>query len=251
MDTTYIDRGKTFSSAFIKASGLHLLLVLIFFITSILNLNFFHKEIKIEDTIQSAVQVDIVGMPKLTVQELKEFNTSELQKGDEEAKPVDVKNEENNNNVDLGSLLTNLSKKKKPSRRKEATKTYGSKLSAKELKSLVLEGNQISKGEAVIGDSLNESRSLFAKYASRIPSHVRPFWKLPTYLMDKQLSCRIRVYIAKNGDILRTEIIQSSGVNDYDARALNAIQSANPFPAPEDEIISFLAAGQVVLGFPL
>jgi len=251
MESTYLERGQTFERALVKATSLHVLIIVLFVVSGLLNLDFFHQRIEIEESIQSAVQVDIVGMPKLTVQELKEFNTSEVQKGSEEAKPEEVKAKEPETTVDLGSLLTNLSKKKKAVRKKKAKETYGSKLSEKELKALVLEGNKISKGEAVVGDSLKESRTQFAQYASRIPSHVRPFWKLPTYLIDKKLNCRIRVYLSKSGEVLRAEIIKSSGVDDYDSRALKAIKMANPFPAPEEEIVTFLAAGQVVLGFPL
>jgi hypothetical protein len=80
--------------------------------SGLLNLNFFHKKIEFEETIQSAVKVDIVGMPKLTVQELKEYKVSDMQKGEDEAKPEEVKAEDTSSNVDLGSLLTNLSKKK-------------------------------------------------------------------------------------------------------------------------------------------
>jgi colicin import membrane protein len=245
----FIERGKTFEKNLIKALILHGLLILLFFMSGLLNLNFFHKKIEFEETIQSAVKVDIVGMPKLTVQELKEYKVSDMQKGEDEAKPEEVKAEDTSSNVDLGSLLTNLSKKKVV--RKKAKKTYGSKLSEKELKALVNEGNKISKGEAVVGDSLKESRTKFAQYASRLPAHVRPYWKLPTYLLEKNLACRIKVYISKTGEILRTAIIQSSGVEEYDNRALRAIKAANPFPVPESEIATFLSAGQVVLGFPL
>ena len=250
MQYHFIERGKTFEKNLIKALFLHGFLILLFLMSGLLNLNFFHKKIEFEETIQSAVKVDIVGMPKLTVQELKEFKVSEMQKGDEEAKPEDIKAQETSSNVDLGSLLTNLSKKKKV-RKKRAKKTYGSALSQKELKALVNEGNKISKGEAVVGDSLKESRSQFAQYASRLPSHVRPFWKLPTYLLEKNLACRIQVYISKTGEVLRTVIVQSSGVEEYDSRAMRAIKAANPFPVPEGDIATFLSAGQVVLGFPL
>jgi colicin import membrane protein len=251
MQLNYANRAQTFEKNLIKALLLHGVLVFLFFASGLLNINFFHKKIEFEQTIQSAVKVDIVGMPKLTVQELKEFKASDIQKGDDDAKPEEVKAKETDSTVDLGSLLTNLSKKKKPTRKRRAKKNYGSSLSDKELKALVNEGNKLSKGETVLGDSLKESRSLFEQYASRLPSHVRPNWKLPTYLLEKNLACRIRVYISKTGEVLRTELIQSSGVDEYDSRALRAIKASNPFPVPEDSISTFLVAGQVVLGFPL
>lgn len=252
MDVTYYQNNNQFQKSFIKALLAHILLVVLFYLSGVLNLNIFHKEIEIEENIQSAVKVDIVGMPKLTVQELKQFKASDTQKGEQlEEKveePVQKKVEESS--VDLGSILTNLSKKK-IKRKKAIRKKFGDEISEKELKSLVQEGNKLSQGEAVVGDSLSESRSIFAQYVSRIPSHVRPFWKLPSYLLEKELSCRIRVYINSDGKVLRSELIKSSGVDEYDNRALRAIKQSNPFPKPAKEIVSFLAEGKVVLGFPL
>lgn len=244
---------KTYSdAAFLKAIGLHLVLMLIVFGLGKLDFSLGPSDIKIEETIQSSVKVDVVGMPKLTVQELKEFKASDIQKGETEdpkamTEPVEEVTEEK---VDLGNLLSNLSKKKVIKKRRNKKK-FGNVLSQKELKSLVLEGNKISSGESVVGDSLENSRTALGQYASTLPSHVRPFWKLPSYLLNKGLSARVRVFLSDSGKVLRTEILKSSGVDDFDQRALRAIKQANPFPAPESNIAKLTTSGAIVLGFPL
>tara|TARA_B100001971_G_scaffold215195_1_gene260352 strand:+ start:182414 stop:183175 length:762 start_codon:yes stop_codon:yes gene_type:complete len=253
MQVTY-ERETNLNQAVIKALALHIALVLIFLILGKLDFQITPDAIEIEETIQSSVKVDVVGMPKLTVQELKEFKATEIEKGETEdpkniaeekvEEPVEEK-------VDLGNLLSNLSKKKVAPKKRKKKKKFGNVLSQKELKSLVLEGNKISQGESVVGDSLENARTVLGQYASTLPSHVRPFWKLPSYLLNKDLSARIRVYLSETGKVLRTEIIKSSGVDDFDQRALRAIKQANPFPAPESEIAKLTTSGAIVLGFPL
>ena len=244
---------KTYSDqAFVKAVLLHFFLVFIVFGLGQLDFSLGPQQIEIEDTIQSSVKVDVVGMPKLTVQELKQFKATDLQKGEtEDPKAIEEPApEEVEEKVDLGNLLSNLSKKKVAKKRPKKKK-FGNALSQKELKSLVLEGNKLSAGEAVVGDSLENARTVLGQYASTLPSHVRPFWKLPSYLLNKDLSARIRVFLSDSGKVLRTEITKTSGVDDFDQRALRAIKQANPFPAPEAEIAKMTTSGAIVLGFPL
>lgn len=248
------DRETNLNQSLVKALFLHIGLVLIFIVLGKLDFKLTPDDIRIEETIQSSVRVDVVGMPKLTVQELKEFKATDIQKGEtEDPKAIEQpteKVEEVSNKVDLGNLLSNLSKKK-VAPKKNKKKKFGSTLSQKELNSLVLEGNKISQGESVVGDSLENDRTVLGEYASKLPSHVRPFWKLPSYLLNKDLSARIRVFLSDSGKVLRTEIIKSSGVEDFDQRALRAIKQANPFPAPSNEITKLTTSGAIVLGFPL
>lgn len=249
-----VTQRRTYSDkAFLKAIMLHLGLVLFFFSLGKLDFTMTPNKIEIEQTIQSSVKVDVVGMPKLTVQELKQFKATDLQKGEtEDPKAIEEPSEEVvEEKVDLGNLLSNLSKKTVVKKKKRKKKKFGNVLSQKELKALVLEGNKLSAGEAVVGDSLENSRTILGQYASTLPSHVRPFWKLPSYLLNKDLSARVRVFLSDSGKVLRTQVIKSSGVEDFDQRALRAIKQANPFPAPEAEIAKLTTSGAIVLGFPL
>lgn len=246
---------------FALALGVHVLFVGAFAALSLLlGLEFFSSE-KYEDIelIQSAVRVDVVAMPKLTVQELKNMEPQAPAADTEDEAPkaadaqasseVEFKTEKK---VELSSLLSSLSSRKvEKAKKRKDQKDKGPALSAKELNSLVMEGNKVSKGQALVGDSLGAAQSDFADYVAAIPGHIRPFWKLPSYLLEKELKARIRVFISENGKIIKTQIYESSGVAEFDRRALEALNKAGILPVPEKSIRSRLAAGQVVLGFPL
>lgn len=222
---------------------------------------FSRDEFEKTEIIQSSVRVDVVAMPKLTVQELKKATPSppasdsadETPEAAEPASSSDVeyktRSDAKKKKVELSSLLKNLSERKTEKARRRKRK--GPALSAKELGALVMEGNKVSKGQALVGDSLKQAQGEFAEYVAAIPGHVRPHWKLPSYLIDKGLRARIRVYISENGKILRTEIYQSSGEQEFDRRALRALKKTETLPPPAKTIRSALAAGKVVLGFPL
>lgn len=206
--------------------------------------------------LQSAVRVDVVAMPKLTVQELKNMSPEAPASASKDTAPeakaatsesdTEFKTEKK---VELSSLLSSLSSRKTEKAKKKKNK--GPALDSKALNDLAMEGNKVSKGQSLVGDALKENQGEFASYVSSIPARVRPHWKLPSYLIEKDLKARIRIYISENGKILKTEIFESSGVDEFDRRALQALKATGILPAPDKGIRSRLAAGQVVLGFPL
>lgn len=208
--------------------------------------------------IKSSVRVDVVAMPKFTKKELKEMklvpmsNKSQIQKNTKikEERILKEKVEQAQKSVNLNSLFGDLSKKKiveaVKSNPKKTNKVYN-----KELAKLVLEGNKISKGSAVTGSNDYSNSEAFTSYVQELPSYVRPYWKLPTYLMDKDLRCRIKIFISKSGEILNYSIFESSGDSEFDQRAINAIKMVKRFPSPQNEIALRVASGEVILGFPL
>lgn len=215
------------------------------------------KEIKI---IQSSVRVDVVAMPKFTVQELKKMEIAPPSQDEknEEVKPSvdnsksDLEFKQKAKKVDLSNLLSNLSKKKTAKGKQKKAKGH-EKLNAhrSQLRKLVLEGNKVSAGTSLVGDSLAEENTEFSNYVSSLSNFVRPYWKLPSYLLEKDLKCRIRIFIGSNGKILRTQIYESSGVAEFDQKAMTALKQVKVFPAPKKTILTRVAAGDVVLGFPL
>ena len=251
------------------ASGLHVALFILLFIFQLIgDFKWFssktNKQVKM---IQSAVRVDIVGMPKYTVQELKKMHIAPAQSASEtESKPQEIvkkspDNEKSNldfkkfdKKVDLNQLLKNLSNKKviNSNSQKNIQNTKIKKsLDKVTLRNLVLEGNKISKGTAVVGDMLGKEQTIFEAYISNLPNFIRPNWKLPSYLMERELKCRVRIYIAGNGKILKTELFESSGVPEFDDKALRAVRDSNPLPAPLSDILGRVSSGEVILGFPL
>lgn len=220
-----------------------------------------------------SVKVDVVAMPRLSLPELKELAKVKGQiDGDisePKADPVPkdttpdtgkefIKKTETKPKKSLSDLLKQYSDKSVgTSKKKKKKKFKGSngqqEISAKmrnKLKDLVYAGNKINDGTSFYGDNGGESAGILQEFSERIPDAIRPQWKLPSYLVDKDLRCRIRIYLSANGKLLRSEIIESSGDSEYDSRALKAVKDTR-FPAPPETVSKQAARGDIVLGFPL
>lgn len=230
--------------------------------------------------IESSVRVDMVSMPKYTLNELKNISSGveEAKKEEPTPAPVEKKVEpekveekvvekavietkpdptqayEEANKQKRQNFLSKLKKIGNKKIKSEGTQQadkglYGEK--ASDLKQLVLAGNKLNKGTAMYGDGNASDMTAFQLYASRLPDLVRPHWRLPSFLMDKKLKCRIRVWLALNGEVTRAEVYQSSGENEYDQRAIEAVKSTSPFPKLADEFGKRGLNGDILLGFPL
>jgi TonB family protein len=84
-----------------------------------------------------------------------------------------------------------------------------------------------------------------------LPGAIRGKWKLPTYLLEQNLKARVKIYISVKGELLKTELIESSGNSEFDSRALNAVRESAPFAAPPEPVGIRLTRYGVILGFPL
>ncbi len=222
------------------------LLLLIFFPK---NFGLFQPKTKIT-TIVPAIRVDVVGMPKMTVQELKNLTTGggqgsvETEKEDDVStfkkpgrKLSDILKSEAKKDLSLGSEKLKFSGKGKGKFKGDLSK-------------LVLEGNKISKGMAIIGDTRAMVMGPFGQYVSMIPDYVRVNWKLPPALLNSSLNCRIRIFLNSDGKLIKAEMFESSGNQDYDRRAMQAVMNSS-YPKPDKEIIDKVLDGNILLGFPL
>lgn len=157
--------------------------------------------------------------------------------------------------------LQKISKQKVPESKSGESKTKSNKekkgetgyggVDSTALKNLVLSGNKLSQGTALTGDGSSGNLTAFQVYASQIPDMVRPHWTLPAYLLDKNLQCRVRVWLNDTGDVVKAEVYKSSGDQDYDQRAIRAVKSASPFPPLTKELGQRAQSGDILLGFPL
>lgn len=261
--TNYFYQEDNLKKYFMIALAIHVSLVLFGFVfQSVLGIDWFQNKsaIKEIEIIQSSVRVDVVAMPKFTVQELKKMEIAppSQEEKTEEVKPSvdnsksEIEFKKKTNKVNLNNLLSNLSKKKTAKGKKKKVK--GNKIlksQRSQLRKLVLEGNKVSTGTSLVGDGLAQERTVFNNYVSALPNFVRPHWKLPSYLIDRDLKCRIRVFIAANGKILKAQIYESSGEAEFDQKALASVKRVNSFPKPQRDILARVAAGDVILGFPL
>lgn len=225
--------------------------------------------------VEASVRVDMVSMPKYTLNELKNLSSGVEDAKKESPTQVETKKEapvkeevvsKNDLNDNSPALLEEAKKKKhqdflgklkeigakkvKSSGNEKGEKgLYGDK--ANGLKDLVLQGNKLSQGVAMYGSGNTAEMTAFQVYVARLPDRIRPKWRLPSFLLNKKLKCRVRVWIAMSGEVTRSEIYQSSGDGEYDQRAIEAVQAASPFPKLTEEYGRRAMNGDIVLGFPL
>jgi TonB family protein len=215
--------------------------------------------------INASVRVDMVAMPKQTLNELKSATMPEQGvHAESSTKAESAKAEKIEAAVDKNTFLkegknkksfAEMMKKIQRNTQEKVSDKVGVKSGTKNdsgvLKDLILVGNKVSQGTAITGKGGDNESGPFIDYLSQLPEQVRVYWKLPTYLMNKNFKARVRIYIGSSGQLLRAEIFESSGSPEYDQRAIEAIKLSVPFPVPEQGIQSRLSRGDVVLGFPL
>ncbi len=215
------------------------------------------------NVLQSTVKVDVVGMPKNTLKELRQLsqNTGAWNK----KKMFEVKKSANTNKIEylkpkerknFMSMLQQLSSKKdekskmdkknKPTKKNRFDRNMKSKL-----RKLVLSGNKVSKGNSLVGINSQEVMDSFNKYVMALPDIIKRHWKLPQFLLEQTLQCRIQLFLTRGGQILKVEIFESSGNSEYDHFALSSIKKSAPFPEVDDSILHRISRGDIILGFPL
>jgi colicin import membrane protein len=267
-----IENDLTYSKSF----SVHIALVIFMIAFQYINLS---NPLKVDSKktkkvfIKQAIRVDVVGMPKHTLKELKAMKVQPaVQEPKAEPAPIE-KNvtpptpSENDffkkkKKTSFKDLIKGLSKKKidkpktkskgKGKGRGKSGKGKSNLINNKRLNKLILEGNKISKGSSLTGVQVAQADyGAFENYIAQLPDHVRPYWKLPSYLMDKELKCRIQVFINGSGELVRVQLVESSNDSEYDSKALQAVKDSAPFPRPEASFVGMLIQGEVILGFPL
>ena len=218
--------------------------------------------------IEEIIKVDVVGLPTLTLKELEDLKkdfSSDLIKDDLPEKTVQesvtkIKEEvpqndtlNNEKNSAAMDLIKNLSRKagvKNTTGGKKKKKLAGRKIPSKKLKNLLLEGNKLSKGTSVKGRYQSDVAE-FDVYVLNLPNLIRPFWKLPSFLREQDLMARVIIYINSQGEVVHHRFVDKSGNDEFDSRAIKAIEDSKPFPIPDPEIRDRLLSEGVILGFPL
>lgn len=257
---------RDFNRNFLLSLGIHLWIAgLAWLAAGVFKDVFQHKDIEI---IRSSVRVDIVGMPKFTVQELKAMQNEPIvaEPVEEKGAKVETKKAETEDVINKNDLVVQEADKKKkkasflnlisdysskkvaPKDTKKGTKTGSEN---KELDTLILEGNRLSKGSSLTGDFTDQENSEFSSYVQSMPDQVRKFWTLPSYLKEQNLKCRVKVFLSSSGSLLKTEVVESSGVGEFDSKAVSAIKQAAPFSRPSEKVAARLSNYGIILGFPL
>lgn len=88
----------------------------------------------------------------------------------------------------------------------------------------------ICAGEAYKGNSMLETE--YSEYMSNLRTKIFDNWETPEYIEEGHASVVFK--INKNGEILSCEINESSGNEEYDNSALQALNKAEPFDSFPD-----------------
>lgn len=214
---------------------------------------------------QYAMQVDVVGLPDKTLKELS-LNQEKILSpppsiaptSEQTPAPKSVetpKSEQEIKKQEEDLLLASLKEWKKKDV-PQPTKSVESNVKPTILKNvnlqgLILKGNKISSGSLRPNMGISMDSPPVAKYIDSVILKIRQFWKLPSELASKNLTCRIRVGLDAQGRIQLLKIVQASNDPTYDQKALGAIESAAPFQSVPQEIVDQITSGSFILGFPL
>lgn len=260
---------KPFSFYTGKSFGFHAVFILL-----ALGLSYFQwaqgeKQRKLNvKLVESSVRVDVVAMPEKTFQELKALQAAgniepavkvEPEVG-KDTKPdtPDTGDEflEKKKKVNFSDMLKqyskdNVEKAKKVKNKGDKAKSGLDKKALANLSGLIKKGNKVQSGQALVGSGGSGNLTELQEYAAQLPGIIKPYWKLPSYLIDQNLQCRVKVFINNRGEVVRAEIFEKSNDPEYDERALNAVRAASPFPVPSQKITSRTLRGDILLGFPL
>ena len=220
--------------------------------------------------VEASVRVDMVALPDKTLKELKSLQqlqrsapqkvvveeVREVVKKEVPKEDTFVKKEKTKvPKKSLSDLLKKYSDKKvkkvKKVKKKAPREKGLSKSAMNKLSELVKKGNIVKSGAALAGSGSQEELDALESYSAGLPEVVRAHWQLPSYLLESELRCRVRIFLKKDGSLLRKTIFESSGDEEYDRRALKAIDAVGIFPPVPETIIGRVAQGDIVLAFPL
>lgn len=240
-----------------RSLGAHVALLILMLIGN--KLNFFDLNVSEPQVILPSVRVDIVELPKHTLEELKKIEIApppipELS-NEKHQKLNDIKVPDDNKDHKIFEEIVKKTEKKLADKQIDEFKKLNEKKKTderrEEMKQLLLAGNKVQSGTQVQGEEVDQVLTEFDRYILEVTEKVRYQWKLPSYLKSLTLKCRIQLFINAAGLVQIAKIVESSGNEEYDSWALRSIQDAAPFKVPGDRILPELLRGKFILGYPL
>ena len=224
----------------------HTLIVAIIFFT---NQNFWHKPIVINDGISvGSINVDVVGLPNILkkdlhlVQNNSEKEINKLSKKNKMVLPGTKKIKKAQLNA-IQRLKRSLAYEKTYLEKLKIIKGLRKSLDIGRITDSNLKANSGS------GSSDPSSDVPSNPYFSTLKDLIRTYWQVPHWMHTEGLNTLVVTKVKPNGEISHIDIIKSSGNNDFDNLALNAVRNASPFPTPPIVVKDALENG-IVFSFP-
>lgn len=110
----------------------------------------------------------------------------------------------------------------------------------------IVRGNEISPGSSLTGIAKLENDS----YLTSIDKHVKQHWDVPNFLANAALSASVVIFLDERGNIVKKNMVKSSGNQIFDQTVMTALDKASPFPAPPRKLVNIFMVDGVQLGFP-
>ncbi len=110
----------------------------------------------------------------------------------------------------------------------------------------IAKGRVISAGTSITGLDKLEVNA----YLQGLDQQVKQHWALPQWLINKPYKAQVHVKFDTNGQIISSQILQSSGQTAYDNYCLQAVNEAAPFPKVPEKFSEKFSVDGVVIGFP-
>ncbi len=245
----------SFKRALVFSLALHLFLFIVFAVRAVI----YPSE---PMTLEDSIRVDIVALPDKKTAELPPAAAPEPapQPKPVEAKPEPAKPEPkpepakpapapkpeapkvnlDKTKKDQAAALKRLEALERIERMQKAQSepTKPAAASAGETQSsTVVKGNQVSAGNSLTG----LQRADHQTYLSTVKNAVKRNWNLPQWLANSNLTTRVRVYLDANGNVVKRQVMKSSGNEDFDDRVLRAIDASSPLPKPPGNLVNILA----------
>lgn len=113
---------------------------------------------------------------------------------------------------------------------------------------VLIKGNQVSAGTSLSADARESDE---AKYYDFLVDEIRKNWNLPPWIKRQNYRAKVKLQIDHHGNVINLVFTQPSGNEQFDTYVRDAINSAQPFPKPGDEVQYSLRHRGVLLAFPL
>lgn len=209
---------------------------------------------------KQSIRVDMVDLPSLKMQDLYKVDLSKEADADASHKSKSSVEESAPTPSSKTMKLPEEGKSSKKNRLKELQKTFRAEAKRQELlakykkqvsqntgdKRPLLAGNILSKGGSVLGDVAGEED----EFKARVQSHVIKFWQSPPTAMGQGYRANVAVNVSPAGRVLSKKLTKSSGNSDFDLSAMEAVEAADPFPAPPENLKRIILQEGILCRFP-
>jgi len=265
---------RAMTASFVGHAFLFFVVVVGPMVASLLGVSVDYSDKFTKKEFKNAIRVDLVGLPALTLEQLQSVDpTLEMGKAAEPlveepkadvAPPVPSEKAMKLETKDAPKADTKVAEEKKKAddaQKKRLADLRASLRVEQRRKELLAElkgadgegegraplaGNVLSQGYSVTGDVADDMDI----FQGHLKAHLRKTWSLPGWMQASNLSARVLVKLAPTGKVLSQTFLKKSGNEEFDRYVAQALQEAEPYPAPPPSLHRVIMEQGIEWGFP-